>query len=260
MSRLIKLRLGLAAIIPEELSKKLGLQEGQEVIVKESKFGIFINPLRKRIPPTFSKDEVKVIDMLSAMKFAERTQENVNKVLGPVERKILAGLIEKGAVNLFRSQKYREGVYNIKDDVYSIIKKSKETTVAAPAAPERAQEKRSEPAEETDPIRRLERQGYVVIDEQNEARRLSEEVASRGKKKDVIGIRGFDKKYYILKASFYSKNQQKVKSALKEGKKSVDQIAAETGLDRQACIGILALLNEAGDVVEKRKGFFILAD
>jgi F-type H+-transporting ATPase subunit b len=39
MSRLIRLRLGLAAVIPEELSRKLGLQEGQEVIARAMRTG-----------------------------------------------------------------------------------------------------------------------------------------------------------------------------------------------------------------------------
>ena len=92
MSKLIKLRLGLAAVIPEELSRKLGLEEGQEVIIKESKFGLFINPLKSSESQKsqssgqgqtqnyeFSEDEIKVIDKVLLLKFAERTEENVEK-------------------------------------------------------------------------------------------------------------------------------------------------------------------------------------
>jgi len=266
MSRLIRLRLGLAAIIPEELSRKLGLQEGQEVIVKESKFGIFINPLkveeRERIE--FTKEEIGVIDKLLSMKFIDRTPENVSNELNAAERRILSDLIERKAVNLFKSQKYKEGVYNVRDSTYDIVKRSKggkapEKTLARPVEKAERIERKQE-MEETDPIRKLEKIGFLVIDNQNEAKRLSDEIASRGRKSDVTGIRGFDKKYYILKASFFGKNQPKISNVLKGGKKTLDQIAEETGLDKQACTGILAMMNEAGDVVEKKRGIFILSD
>lgn len=261
MSRLIKLREGLAVIIPEELCKKLGLQQGQEVAVKESKFGIFVNPTPSKakpraIPPTaFSQDETELINKLLSLKFAERTPTNVSRSLDFNENRVLSELIGKGAINLFKNPKYKEGVYNISDKVYALLKKEgtlEETT--------RGTGEKKETQEETDPIKRLEKQGYIVVENEGEARRLSDELAAKIKRKDITGIRGFDKKYYILKMSFFVKNQLRVKNSLKAGKKSVDQISSETGLDRQACIGILTVLNEEGDVIEKKRGIFALAE
>ena len=271
MSKLVRLRQGLAAIIPEELSKKLGLEQGQEVVVKESKFGLFINPIigkegEKPIVPVFSKEEIELINKLLSMKFSDRTPESVNKQLNPSEKKILSSLIEKKAVNLFKSPKYKEGVYNIRDKIYGMIKdiekQGKEKDVKA--IPEKKTEKvaRIGDAEETekDPMKRLEKHGYAVIEYESEARRVSEEISSKGRKREIIGIRGFDKRYYVLKSSFFIRNQPKIKNVLKEGKKSLDQISSETGLDKQACTGILALMNDNGDVIEKRKGVFVSSE
>jgi len=277
MSRLIKLRLGLAAIIPYELAKKLGLEEGQEVIVKESKFGLFINPLKgseKKEAPVFSKEEIDVINKLLAMKFADRTPENVSNSLNSSERKILGELLERKAVNLFKSQKYKEGVYNVRDNTYDIIKKQgkekpvqetiQQTKDMKVPVSEKSMEKIKEIEDlkeiEADPLKVLERQGYVVIDNQNTARRISEDIASRGKKRDITGIRGFDRRYYVLKTSFFVRNQLKIKAVLKGGKKNLDDISKESGLDKQACTGILAIMNDNSDVIEKRKGVFVLAD
>ena len=272
MSKLIRLRQGLAVIIPEELCNKLGLEQGQEVSVKESKFGLFMNPSKASVKPEtreFSKEEVDVIDKLLSLKFADRTLDNVNGILNQNEKKILSKLIEEKSVNLFKSQKYKEGVYNVRDKTYDIIKKAK-LVIGGRQESEKPVEKKEVKAErgkpeaseefEIDPLKRLEKQGYVVIDNEIEARRLSEDIATKGKKKDITGIRGFDKKYYVLKSSFFIKNQAKIKGALKEGKKSLDQISAETGIDKQACVGILAVLNEAGEVIEKRRGLFVLSD
>ena len=275
MSRLIKLRLGLAAIIPYELAKKLGLEEGQEVIVKESKFGLFINPLKgseKKEALVFSKEEIEIMNKLLAMKFADRTPKNVSNGLNPSERKVLDELLERKAVNLFKSQKYKEGVYNIRDNTYDIIKKQgqgkempvQQTKEMKASASEKSMEKTKEIEDlkeiEADPLKVLERQGYVVIDDQNTARRISEDIASRGKKRDIIGIRGFDRKYYVLKTSFFVRNQPKIKAALKGGKKNLEEISKESGLDKQACTGILAIMNDNSDVIEKRKGVFVLAE
>ena len=271
MSKLIKLRQGLAVIVPDELSSKLGLKQGQEVIVKESKFGLFINPIKEKegekpvLAPAFGREEVELVNKLLSMKFSDRTPEYVNKQLNSSEKKILSGLIEKKAINVFKSQKYKEGVYNIKDKTYEMIreiqKQGKEKEVKE-VAEKKIEKKEIEEAEEIekDPLKRLEKKGYAVIEYESEAKRISEEIISKGKKREIIGIRGFDKKYYVLKSSFFIKSQPKIKNVLRAGKTTIDQISDETGLDKQACTGILALMNENGEVIEKRKGVFISSD
>jgi len=279
MSRLIKLRQGLAVIIPDELSEKLELEEGQEVIVKESKFGLFINPIKgkeKRPEPEFSKEEVDLINKLLSLKFSDRTPENVNKNLNLSEKKILSGLMDKKAINIFKSQKYKEGVYNIRDKTYEIIKKQGKEKPAEAKEEKKMEIRELKPSEksiekaeksreleeireiEADPLKVLERQGYVVIEDQNTARRISEEIASRGKKRDITGIRGFDRRYYVLKTSFLIKNQPKIRAVLEKGKKTIEEVSKESGIDKQACTGILAIMNENSEVIEKRKGVFIL--
>jgi predicted transcriptional regulator len=45
---------------------------------------------------------------------------------------------------------------------------------------------------------------------------------------------------------------------LEKGKKTIEEVSKESGIDKQACTGILAIMNENSEVIEKRKGVFIL--
>ena len=93
-----------------------------------------------------------------------------------------------------------------------------------------------------------------------DAKRLSDELASHVRKREIIGVRGFDKKYYIVRHSLVMRYAPKIKGILKQGGKQADKIAEEIGLDRQGTAALLTIMNDEGELIEKRKGTFALAD
>ncbi len=104
----------------------------------------------------------------------------------------------------------------------------------------------------------LEKQGYLLLDTEGAARSLSELLKTKGRDSDVTGIRGFDKKYYILLNSFYGKYSDKTKSILQSGPKDFPTLCAELKLNSNACGAVLQIMREEGYIIEKRKGVFSL--
>ena len=256
----------LVIVIPAELSEKLGLKEGEEVNIYELKPGLIAITTKKgkRIVSEekikYTEEEINLLKKLLSFKFEQRIPEIVNKQLSTNERKILSDLIRRRIVTIYKKDRYKEkGVYNIPERVYKMILEigtlEKEKTEASEEGG-----KTEEKGGEIKPLDYLERFGFIVAENERDAKKLSDELASNVRKKEVMGVRGFDKKYYIVKSNFVSKYRSKIKNAIKEGNKTVDQIAAATGLENSACVALLTILNEEGEIIEKRKGTFINAD
>ena len=62
-----------------------------------------------------SEQERALVKKLLAIKFEKRTPNEVDKTLSSQERATLASLVEKKVVNVFRSSKYENGVYNVSE-------------------------------------------------------------------------------------------------------------------------------------------------
>jgi hypothetical protein len=75
----------------------------------------------------------------------------------------------------------------------------------------------------------------------------------------VLGIRGFDKKYYVVTREFYDALSKKLLKAL-SGKKEENVVALSESLKapQEACIAVLYLMKEEGEVIERKRGFFTL--
>lgn len=197
----------------------------------------------------FTEEEIRLLQKLLSFKFEQRIPQVVNKSLNRQEQKTLTDLLGRGAVFIYKGGKYQEkGVYNITERSYSALLEAVR------------KEKEEKAAEEANPLLKLDKRGFVIIDSEMQARELSETLGPRIKKKELIGARGFDKKYYIVYRGFLTKYEGAVREVLKGGSKSIDQISTAIGLDQGACMAVLMVLNEQGDIIEKRKGLFALTD
>ncbi len=229
--------------------------------------------IEKVKPAPLSEREISLLQKLLQIKFEDRIPEKVDSTLSASEKKIVLDLVKRHLLTIYYGGKYtKSGVYNVPNLVYrQIIERTKnemgaksvqEIKIEIPKQMEKQFKKEinEEKREETDPLKLLNKEGYIVLQSEIEARDLSDLLLDKIKKNQVSGIRGFDKKYYIVKNSFVLKYQSKVKAALKESSKSADKIAEILDIKPEGAVALLTILREEGDLIEKRKGTFALAD
>jgi hypothetical protein len=190
-----------------------------------------------------SEIEKIVLRKLLSIRFDRRTPANVEKELTEVERFILKDLEKKAMVNVFKGRKYPDGVYNIKDNIYPILR-TNESPKPEPKEPEAQPDSPS-----------LQNRGFLTLKDKGEAMRLSQKLHSEMKKGDVVGIKGFDGKFYVVTREYLEKSEKAVNAILKEGM-DVQSIAEAAKMDAEGCSAVMKLMAEKGDVLEKKRGIF----
>ncbi len=188
--------------------------------------------------------EIAVLRKLLAIRFERRTPANVEKELTEAELLILKGIEKKGLVNVFRGKKYRDGVYNIRDNVYPLLRGETEQKAAQK---EKVQKQPDSPS--------LLNRGFLTLMDKNEAFKLSQQFKQEMKRGDIIGVKGFDGKFYVVTRNYLLKSQADIGSVLTEGM-DVQSIAAAAKMDAEGCTAVLRLMAESGDILEKKKGIF----
>jgi hypothetical protein len=71
----------------------------------------------------------------------------------------------------------------------------------------------------------------------------------------VVGVKGFDGKFYIVTRSYFNQSQAVVGSILKEDM-DAPSIAAMAKLEPEGCLAVLRLMAENGELIEKKRGVF----
>ena len=196
------------------------------------------------VPPSLDEEEKSLLRKLSLIKFGQRTPSQVEKLLAARENKLLQELLAKDYVNLFKNKKYRGGVYNIRDHIYPLL------SVRSPAPKEQAPPPKLSSSS-------ILSEGYVVFENTGMASQFSEQLRRQGKSTSVIGIKGFDGKFYAVSKGYFSKNAPALLAALEKQARTPETLAKQCNLPLPACHALLHILSEQGDVVEKRKGLFV---
>lgn len=101
----------------------------------------------------------------------------------------------------------------------------------------------------------LEPAGFLVLSRELDAKTFSSRHEAAIKSGDVKGVRGFDKKFYLVSRRFMEKNANKVLSLLSEDKTSA-QLAQSLKLPEDGVQALLYVLKEEGEVIEKKRGAF----
>ena len=188
-----------------------------------------------------SEDELAVVTKLLNLRFADRTPSKTMKMLNEREKKVLDSLMRKKQVWLFKnSTKYsKEGVYNIDNKLFNLWKENK-----------------TKQHSNSFLFSTLEKNGYVVVMDSNDARRFSDEI--KGKKADgkILGVRGFDGKYYISTKKYFDDAKEKILNELKNGDIKLEYIATSCGISIEGCKTILRILSEEGKIIEKKEGTY----
>ncbi len=207
-------------------------------------------------------DEIQVLKKLDTLRYSNRTPANVSKILNESEKKVLQALINKKVVLVYRDRK--DSPYSIAKDVYDRflmrkkgvmpVKKEELKMVIQPQPPS----VKVPQTVENENVKRLEADGFVVLPTEAEASALSLALEDSIRSGKVLGIRAFNKKFYIVLRAFFDKNSGKIIKELKEGPKSVSELVKQTSLNEDGIRAMLYLLSEQGDVSERRKDTFTL--
>ena len=89
------------------------------------------------------------------------------------------------------------------------------------------------------------------------AREASKKIELQLRKGEVIAAFGSDKKYYLITNELYARVVAKVLPLLNV-EKTFAQLVTESGLPMQQLVPVIAIMKERGEVIEKRKGYFLL--
>ncbi|MDE1873925.1 MAG: hypothetical protein KGI04_02280 [Candidatus Micrarchaeota archaeon] len=251
--------------LPDDVIRQFGLKEDDEVQFLKYNDSSFLFARKASAAGSFKPlnltlGEINVLKRLDTLRYADRTVANVSKLLNEQEKKTLQSLIDKKAVYLSKAK----GSYGIVAAVYDKFLMRKKPG-AAPLPPKKVmieQPPRPVPPppkiEKNENVLRLEKDGYIVLPTETEASSLSLALEDSIRTGKVLGIRAFNKKFYIVLRAFFDKNSGKVLKELREGPKKVDELVKSTGLDEDGIRAMLYLLSEQGDVSERRKDVFTL--
>ncbi|VVC03099.1 Uncharacterised protein [Candidatus Burarchaeum australiense] len=273
MAKVVKAGGHLALVLPDAAGKELGLKEGDELAFYELRPGVYavarrgeeiareVSEEAEREEGSLNGDEIAVVRKLESVNFVERTPKKVAELLTSAEKRILDSLVERKFVGFFKSAKYKEGVYNIPKEIYELVRKGGKAGQAGPSAGNAAAGGRAASAAEAgNPEEALEKYGYAIVEREDEAKALSERLNPQIKSGELMGVRGFDKRFYLARKGFYVAVSERIEKSLR-GKKARTslEIARDAKVKEDECAVVLNLMREQGDVLEKKRGTYELA-
>jgi len=163
---------------------------------------------------------------------------------------MLLNSLKRRSLLFFSEKKYPKGVYGLSQDAYELAMKPLES-VSESEIPQKFDETGNWSAQ-------LERNGYTIIENEQEAKDASMRLEHELKAGDILGTRGFDKRYYVASKSFYTKYSEKVRELLKKESLNSDALAEKTHLSQNASRVVLEIMREQGDLIEKKRGMYVL--
>ncbi len=279
MVKIYKYNNKLAVYLPFDVVKELGLSENDELDFFKFKENAFLLAKKADIANLLvggatqtqprqekrqqeqqgelSQDEIAVLKKLDTLRYDQRTPANVERLLSQTERETLRQLLKKKAVTLFRSDKAGTAVYSIGKSVYDrflMRKRQPQAPVETRPSPLRIRGNMDD-----ENIKKLEKEGYIVLQTETEAAAVSAALEESIRHGQVFGTRAFNRKFYIMLRSFLEKYSAQVAKELRSGDKRVPEIADRVKVDENGVRAILYYMAEIGDVSEKKRDLFTLA-
>lgn len=203
--------------------------------------------------------ERKLLDKLLAVKFEKRTPDELDKALNIDEKRMIKSLIDRRCITVFSSKKYPNGVYNISDKAYAMLK---QRNISSPASSVLTNKPYPRPnaqdpkATYVDPFyAQLQQKGFMVLQSNVAA---SETLRGKVRAGEIIGVKSFDGRTYAVTKLYFMKLSALMTPILKKASK-VDELAKTCEAPEEGCMAVLAIMAERGDVLEKRKNLFALA-
>ena len=95
---------------------------------------------------------------------------------------------------------------------------------------------------------------YAIIKSDEVARAFSREHAWEFKRGDLLGVKGFDGKYYVVRASLYSEVLAKIESELSKESLNSKELAERLKLPEELVKAVVEIAKEDGIIYEDRGG------
>jgi hypothetical protein len=216
-------------------------------------------------------EHIVVLKKIDTLRYDNRTPENVSKLLNEQEKRILQRLVADKSVNIFK--KNSKETYSISKDIYDRFLMRKKPAVPSqptqpaqrpqPAVQKYASNQRLTPAPGADlndeGVLSLEKNGFLVLQTEAEAGRVSFTLENSIRHGQVLGTRAFNKKFYIVRRAYFDKNSAGILKKLREKSYRASDLAKELSMEEDGARAILYLLSENGDVSEKKRDTFTIA-
>ncbi|MDE1857069.1 MAG: hypothetical protein KGH98_03215 [Candidatus Micrarchaeota archaeon] len=285
MAKIFRWNNRLALNIPTNVAEALGLKDGDEVkfymkkgtkivsLAKPDDIAKLLGNLHTGYSPEqarLSDQEIEVLRRLDTIRYGERTDAKVKKTLTVDEFDILKSLLEKKAVTKYKKEGETEPKYSIPRSVYNefLFGKRAQPQAAqeqprkaeAPAPAQPKEKKWESILKESDAsVTLLETKGYIVVQTDAEAASLSSKLEDSIRRGLVLGIRAFNRKFYVVLRDFINQNAPKITKLMGSKGMSVTEIAKAIGVDEDGVRAILYLMSESGEFIEVRRDVFKLA-
>lgn len=228
--KVIKREKGCYLKLPEEFRK---VDEMELFPLKEG-FYLLSVPIGAGMPAEAKPKEnieEKLLKKLDSLELRKRSPSYLRKTLSKEEWGMLEKLLKQGKVAYIHNKKFREGIY--------VIEKRKKTM-----------RKEGEPNEMAN---QLFANGYIILEASRDAQSLSERLLKQ--KGSIMGVRGFDGKYYVVTSTYFKKVWEAIS---RMGEEVVpEEVAEKFSLSIDGCKAVLKLLAEKGDYVEKKGGIYV---
>ena len=206
-----------------------------------------------------SQEELSVLRKLDTIRYENRTQDSILKILNESERKTFQKLIANSAVGKFKGKDGKDH-YSIPKSIYDRFlmrkrppaKEEPYNFVVPRAAPQSGQD---------ESIADLQKNGFLVLQTEAEASKVSLLLEQSIRHGQVLGTRSFSKnrEFYILSRAYFDKYAQSILKKLREKSYRLADMAKELNMDEDGARGILCILAESGDVMERKKELFSIA-
>ncbi len=100
---------------------------------------------------------------------------------------------------------------------------------------------------------------FTIIESDEQARAFSRRYAAQFRSGQILGVKGFDGKYYVVRADVYDRALQKIREILEQGSAGVKDLAAKSGLSEKLVRAVLEIAREDGIVYEMPGGKYAYA-
>jgi bifunctional DNA-binding transcriptional regulator/antitoxin component of YhaV-PrlF toxin-antitoxin module len=225
--------------IPKEAADLLKIKSGDEIDFTSIRDIVFISPSAKQAElkkeeiakqAELKKEEIELLKKVNSIKHYDRTYNNIVKILESSERKMLDDLFKRDV--LFEYSRSGKKLVGLDKKYFQYI------------------------IDDKGPIEKLRKEGYLVLEDEQKAKELNDSI--KREKLPVRGIRGFDKRYYIVTGEKLKEVENKLSKILTK-EKNLKAISSELDVAEDLCKAVLEILLADGEIFEKKRNTYILA-
>lgn len=196
-----------------------------------------------------SKEKIKqkIVSLLNddSLTFKDKVEGTFEKLLNKEDLKIFNEMLSNNEIETFKlSSKYKKGVYQ----VFSNKKDSNKPNFSNVSI--------NKKEDKEDIIKTFKSKKYIILKNEEDAKKFSNIFQDKLKDKSIIGIKSFDGNYYVIDKLLFNKIRTKILSLKTSLSFTLDSFKEDAELSKELLKIVIELLKEEGLIFEKRKGSF----